>query len=89
MHSVVENQHIRARCLGGDDVRIRRAVTSAIHFSLMVDLHLNVDLPPNRSEAAKFFRQKKAKPHNASLYLPEKEKRIKFEKLFQPLRSSS
>lgn len=51
---VVEDQHVAGRGLGGDDARILRHVAGSVHFSLVVDLDLNLDLPTYRPKAAKF-----------------------------------
>lgn len=51
---VIKDQHITRRGLGGNDAGILWHVASSVHFSLMVDFDLNLDLPTHRPKASKF-----------------------------------
>lgn len=50
---VIKDQHITSRGLGGDDAGILGHVASSVHFSLVVDFDLNLDLSTHRPKASK------------------------------------
>ena len=51
--SIVKNQHIWWRCLGGNNTRILGHKTSPIHFTLMIDLDFNFNLSADRPKPSK------------------------------------
>lgn len=51
---VIKDQHVASGGLGGNDAWILRHVAGSVHFPLMVDLDLNLDLPTYRPKASKF-----------------------------------
>lgn len=53
MFCVIKDQHITSRGLGGNDAGILGHVACSVHFSLMVDFDLNLNLPTHRPKASK------------------------------------
>jgi hypothetical protein len=51
MFGVVEDEHLRAGRLGGEQHGVLRHVARAIHLALMVDLDLDVNLAGDGPEA--------------------------------------
>lgn len=49
--SVVEDEHVGGRSLGGDDAGVLGHVARSIHLALVVDLDLNLNLPTDGTEA--------------------------------------
>jgi len=52
MLSVVEDEDVAARGLGGDDAWVLRHVPGSVDFALVVDLDLDLDFARDRTEPA-------------------------------------
>ena len=52
MLSVVEDEDVAARGLGGDDARVLRHVPGSVDFALVVNLDLDLDFARDRTEPA-------------------------------------
>ena len=52
MLRVVEDEDLRARRLGGDQIRVLRHVASSVHLALVIDLDLHIDLAGDGTEAS-------------------------------------
>lgn len=53
MLCVIEDQYVASRRLGGNDAGVLRHVAGSVHFPLVVDLDLNLDLSTYRPKASK------------------------------------
>ena len=54
---VIEDKYVTRGCLGGDDTGVLGHVARPVHFPLMIDLDLYLDLATHRPKSSKLYDQ--------------------------------